>query len=432
MGKYFIDLLSIAFEIYVAMVFFGIFWNKRSFKRYQYCVGISIAAILNTMATALLQNNTMLPIVSTIILFSLSFYFISGITSKLLFSALGSAIFFATEQLIAFLATQALTIPIEQVQNVTIIYLTGVLASKLLALTIVFIIKALMNSIKHEADKQFNLLLAVMPIQSIILCFIVYGYTSNIDALQTPLIEIVALIISIGLVFITIVILNNQRKAMLYKKENEIAQLRLATQIEHYQKLYQSQQEVKSIRHDLSNKLLAITGLLKDGRTQDAINHVSGIQSEVERTSEIVDTGLPPVDAVLTAKITAAAEFGINIEYKILIDDCLNIDQFDLAIVVANALDNGIEGILRSDNVRKHILLRIASAADYISILVTNFSSGPVYEDFRTSKTDKYDHGFGIPQMRAIAQKYEGDIQPSYDRETGEFSLKLLLKNRSE
>jgi hypothetical protein len=424
-----INLLGAASEIVVSLMLFSSFWCRKNIKRRLFVVGILLAIILNIVATAFLQNKTLLPIVSTVILFALSFYYVSGIITKIPITLLGSAILFLSEQFIAFLAKNALAIPIVQVQNDPKFYLTAVLVSKLFSLFIIYIIKVITNGIKQEADKQFNLLMTIMPLQSMILCFIAYGYTADIDALRNSSLWIVAVIISLVLVFVIVYILNSQHKALLYKKEYELSQSRLSIQIEHYQKLYQAQREVRSIRHDISNELVAISGILVNGNVQDAISRINGIHSDLVKTLEIVDTKLPPVDAVLTAKINRACELDIRIQYKVLIDDTLNIDQFDLAIIVANALDNSIEAIARSCDVDKSILLHISSAVDYITVLVENYSSGPVDENFKTSNLDTSNHGFGIAQIKSIAHKYNGDVQPNYNPQTRKFSLLVMLQN---
>ena len=112
-----------------------------------------------------------------------------------------------------------------------------------------------------------------------------------------------------------------------------------------------------------------------------------------------------------------------------LIDGGLNVDQFDLAALVANALDNAIEGIQRSGDVDRTIQMSIASVSDYVSVLVENPASGPINKDFSTTKPDRGDHGFGLKQIRTIAQKYNGDVEPYYDAEYGKFCLSVLLRN---
>lgn len=86
--------------------------------------------------------------------------------------------------------------------------------------------------------------------------------------------------------------------------------------------------------------------------------------------------------------------------------------------------------IIRSSDVDRSILLHISSEVDYVKVLVENYSGKPVDASFSTSKPDKSNHGFGIAQMRSIALKYNGDVQPKYDIQTGKFSLNVLLEQQ--
>jgi uncharacterized protein YoxC len=428
MSKILIDILGTGLDIFVVLIFFETIWVVKK-NRWQIMVsGILVFAISNTASTSLLAGTNYLPIVSLILIFISSFYFESKLATKIMFSLAITAISFGLEMLVLELTKWIVRIPSDQIQSIPVIFLSGVLVSKLLSLLVVCIIRIFVKNNKQE-DMQFNILMGAMPIQSIIICFIVYGYSVNIDAFRTSALGIAAVIISLFLVFIFMIIINNQRKAFMYKKEHKLAQMRLELQIEHYQQLYKEQHKIKLIQHDIGNKTDAIYGLLAAGCVQDAMNHISEMRSAVKGTKDVVNTGLPPVDAVLTAKISKADEYGISITYKVLIDDQLFIDQFDLAIIIANALDNAIEGILRSSNVDTNVVLHISSTNGYIKVIVENSASVPIDEHFQTSKPDQSNHGFGISQMRSVAEKYTGDIQPNFNSNTGRFTLNVLLKN---
>ena len=430
MEKFLIDVLGTALEIFVALIFYETVWVIKKIKLRRFIFMILIIAMVDVALSILLQNNYMLTIISIAVMFILSFFFVSNLTSKILLSFGVTAIMFAGEMLISIIVVQMLSIPIEQLQGNLQSYMLGVLVSKLFALFLIYMFRIFFKSTKHDADIQFNMLLAFMPMQSIILCFIVYGYSVISDTLKKSPLGISAIIVSISLVFIMMHVLNNQRKALAYKKEYDLAQLRLEMQIEHYQNLYQSQHNIRAIRHEISDSLVAISGMLKHGQVQEAIDRIDRIHNDVKKTTDVVDTGFPPVDAVIKAKLAKSAEHGIEISYKVLIDVILVVDHFDIAMLISNALDNAIEGTLRSKDPARVIVLDIASASDYISILVENYTSGPIYEDFRTLKPDKNNHGFGIAQMKAITLKYNGDFHPNYDHATGKFSLKILLKNK--
>ena len=256
-------------------------------------------------------------------------------------------VFFFSVQLAGAFVINISGIPIAQIRSDISIYAIYELVSKLFALLFVCAIILYMKNKRQEAGSRFNLLISIMPIQSLVLCIIIFGYTSGVAADQSAFIPIVTIIVFPLLVFLSMLALNDKRRTLYYNREYDLAQ------------------------------------------------------------------------------------YGIQIQYKVIIENGLHIDQFDLAAIIANALDNAIEGIVRSEGVDKRILLHISSTSEYISILVENAAAGPVNKHFVTTKPDKVNHGFGITQMKSVAKKYSGDVQPEYDPYAGKFSLNVLLKNQA-
>jgi len=428
MERVFIDMVGTALEIFVAIMYFETFRPFKTISRNRLIVGISLIGILSVTLTTLLINTVALPILSIALMFGLSFYFDSSITFKLLHTCVISAALFAAEVLVGTIYVQILAIPTHYIRYITSAYMIGVIVSKLFVLLLVFLIRIPMKQ-KWETERQFNLLMAVMPIHAIIVCFIVYGYTLDSSAIQDSALGIIAVVLSLTLLVITMFILYNQRKVLSYKREYDISQAIISMQIEHYQELYNAQHNVKSIRHEMNNNLIALSGALKTGQTQEVIKRIDSIQNSLVETSFLASTGIPPVDAVIAAKKAKANENKIEIIHKVLIADVIEVDQFDLAILIANALDNAIEGILRADDVSRQVILNMTNVADYITLHVENYASASVRSDFKTSKSDKKNHGFGLMQMRSIAAKYNGDMYPRYNLETGKFTLSVLLRN---
>jgi len=362
-------------------------------------------------------------------MFILSLCFFSSNAFRLLLVLAYVAVLLVTEVFVGVIYIQTLSIQIELFQESTQVYMFGVLTSNLLTLLIVLSIRIFIKVSKYDS-KQSNLLIAFMPLQSIILCYVVVDYIVITEPQNGSPIGVIAVMLSVLLIFITMFILNNQQKAMMYKREYELSKTRLDIQVEHYKDVYQEQQRVKSMRHDMNNYLIALLGALSAGNVEDAIKKINKMSRDVVKISDIIDTGNPPIDAILSVKTTRAMECGIRINHTVIIDGELYIDQFDIAVVIANALDNAIEGVQRSTDVEKVITLNVSRVADYISIIVENYASGPIHEDFQTSKSDKRNHGHGMTQMKDVAEKYKGSFQPSYDEKQKRFSLKIMLQNQ--
>ena len=424
-----IDLFGAGFGFVIAMIFYDTIWARKTVSRMTFILGLFLVAISNATVILLFPNSIIQLVASLLTVFVLSFYFICPLYHKVLFSFVVSAIFITSEVIVSIFLLQLPNIPAQQGQLHTADYIMGMLISKLVALLIVYVIRLIYGKGKLAVDRQSSLLMVFMPLQSMILSTIVYGNYAGVEFLHSPFLGIIAIICSLVLVLITINMQKRLMKAMAYKKDYEAAQNWVAMQMNHNEKLQKAQRDVRAIQHDISNNLLAISGLLTNGAVDEAISRIQGINDNALKPSAITTTGHPSIDAVLAAKIDKACEHGIYIDYKVLIDDELHIDQYDFAVVVASALDNAIEGIQRADVDDKTVVFRISCNNEYIVTFVENSASRPLDGYFRTSKADKSNHGFGLAHMRTVANRYNGSVEPNFDDESGKFTLRVLLRN---
>jgi sensor histidine kinase regulating citrate/malate metabolism len=182
------------------------------------------------------------------------------------------------------------------------------------------------------------------------------------------------------------------------------------------------------MRHEMRQILTANLGLLENNKADEAAKNIRKTLSLNNAHVSIIDMGYPAVDSILGSIIKKACDQGIKIKHKILIDRELNIDQFDLALLLANALENALEAVTKSKGIDKDIHLRIAEKPGYLTIRVINHTSEPVDMDLRTTKADKVNHGFGIRNMKDIIAKYDGNLEIKFDQKIGKFTLSMLLK----
>jgi anti-sigma regulatory factor (Ser/Thr protein kinase) len=425
-----VDIFSVSLGTFAVLTLYNTFWVRKKEKRIFFVSAVFLLAIVNIATANLVSNYYLQFIINMAFLFILSLCYYASTAYRILLSLAYLAVLLVTEAVTGIAFVQILSIPFELFTVNTQVYMFGVLTSNLLTIFFVLMIRVFMRISKHESERPFNILIAFMPIQSIILCYMTIDYSLGTETPNNTPIGIVAIALSIALIFITMFILYKQQKAMMYKREYELNKTRLDMQIEHYREIYQEQQRIKSMRHDMNNKLVALMGTLNAGNVKEAVEKINIMSSNLLIGSNIVDTGNPPIDAILSVKATKAIEEGIALSHTVLIDGELYIDQFDIAIIIANALDNAIEGVLRSTNVDKAITLNISRVADYISIIIENSASGPILTDFKTSKPDKKNHGYGMAQMKDVVQKYNGSFRPIYNEETKMFSLKIMLKNQ--
>jgi sensor histidine kinase regulating citrate/malate metabolism len=106
----------------------------------------------------------------------------------------------------------------------------------------------------------------------------------------------------------------------------------------------------------------------------------------------------------------------------------LYIDEIDIAVLLANALDNAIEYYQYRKTTNRTINFNIMTHNEYISIRVENEVSANIDVNNLTSlKHNTLYHGYGLENTKSIAERYDGDMHVSCQNNV--FILSILLKN---
>ena len=176
----------------------------------------------------------------------------------------------------------------------------------------------------------------------------------------------------------------------------------------YYQGLQQQERQVRQLRHDMRNHLTVVQGLLERGDTQGAVGYLEqmagsqalqGVRRFCENES---------ANVVLSAKAEAMEQAGITADFAVSLPKDLPVADTDLVALLGNALDNAIEGVQNA--AVKKITLRCRVDKGLLMLRLENPVGGEVNPDLSTTKADKFSHGFGIPGMREIAERYHGTL----------------------
>ena len=191
----------------------------------------------------------------------------------------------------------------------------------------------------------------------------------------------------------------------------------------YYQGLRQQETQVRRLRHDLRNHLTAVRGLLEQGDEQGAIRYLDQMTNSpaLRGTRRLCEN--EAANAVLTAKAEAMEREGVAADFAVSLPRDLPVADMDLCALLGNALDNALEGT--RDAGERRITVRCKADKGLFMLRVENTLGGEVKPDLATTKADKAAHGFGIPGMREIAERYGGTLDAG-PRE-GRFELVVCL-----
>lgn len=176
--------------------------------------------------------------------------------------------------------------------------------------------------------------------------------------------------------------------------------------------------------HDMKHSIRNIGQ--KQKLDEGVINEITGAISVYD---SMVKTGNAALDTILTEKGFSCIAHGITFNCVVDGKKAEFLKTTDIYVLFGNIIDNAVEAVLKVEDKEKRIIdLVVYSKGDILTINAMNSYCGDLtFENGLplTSKKDKYYHGFGIKSIKAIVEKYGGDLAISSDGSI--FSLAIIL-----
>lgn len=243
---------------------------------------------------------------------------------------------------------------------------------------------------------------------------IVQTYRLNIKSSLTLVIILVAYI-NIIISFASILLfMKNKKEKDQYFLDSILKDRILKLQEDYYKRLIENYTNVRKFKHDIKGHLNLISGLLNDKNYNKAITYLNEMTESIE-TKKIYKTSNIYISTILNSFEQVFKKNNIKFEISYYITRTLKIDSMDICSLFYNLLSNSIEANLKLSKNRRYIKLVIADIKNNMIIKIIN----PVDKDFnldvikeyRTTKQDKENHGFGLITINNIVEKYNGNIE---------------------
>ncbi len=195
------------------------------------------------------------------------------------------------------------------------------------------------------------------------------------------------------------------------------AEVQSLTQASRAQKVYIAEAQLRyertrAFRHDVKNHLSVLDGLLRSGKTEEGRAYLQKLEAVSEALSFPYQTGNPVVDILLGEKLALAEDLAA--EVSLVLPRPCGIDDFDLCVLFANALDNAISACRACQGTG---FVRVAGKRQgdfYLLMFENSCPDGPLPPA-----------GTGMDNIRTVAEKYRGAVLT--EKADGQFSLHVLL-----
>lgn len=213
--------------------------------------------------------------------------------------------------------------------------------------------------------------------------------------------------------------------------EDKIEKALLMQQNNYYHKQFEimdnSYKNMKSVRHDIKNHLSIIESYIHKNDAEKAINYIQNILNSSYGEQELSRTGNFDFDSILNYKLQNAKSRGIEVILEAKIPQKINIESFDIVIIIGNLLDNAFEAVSKLNNDKK-INVRLNYRKNTLYIHVNNTFDGAVfYEDNQITSThaDKENHGIGLKNIEKALKKYNGTMEINHTNNN--FTVDIFL-----
>ena len=115
---------------------------------------------------------------------------------------------------------------------------------------------------------------------------------------------------------------------------------------------------------------------------------------------------------------------GLPFSCKVVFPDKMEIDELPLCRIIANLLDNAIEGAENCTSQDKFVYISLIQNNKKLRICVMN-SSDEVDADHLKTKKRGYGHGIGVSSVREAVKQLDGIL--SFKWEKGIFTADIMI-----
>lgn len=259
--------------------------------------------------------------------------------------------------------------------------------------------------------------------------FLITKYKEYVDRKLVYIISGVSYL-NIAVVIVSIIIfMKNRKEKEYYYLENKLKEKTLNLQENYYQKLIDNYSNIRQFKHDLKGHLNVINRLLTNCNYNQAAEYIGEI-SKIISKNDVYKTNNIYISTILNSFDQTFKDENIKFELSYYITNHIIMESMDICSLFYNLISNAIESNQKITGER-YIKLYIAEIKNNIVIKLLN----PVDKDFnldiikeyRTTKQDKENHGFGLITINNIISKYRGSID--YDVMDTNLIIDIVLFN---
>ncbi len=210
-------------------------------------------------------------------------------------------------------------------------------------------------------------------------------------------------------------------------------QLQAAYRQENTNNLVALLDEAKRARHEYRHHLDVLRGLVSKEEDKRAADYLGELLQQEHATKQMQFSEHVVVNVLLSTLYSKARQLGVAVKSSVAVPGQLGISDADLSVIMSNLIENAFEAVLKlPKDEQRFIWLKIGVVDENVLYLSceNSYAGPPLTQKARLPRSTKADHayhGYGLPVIRQIAQRYNGFLVLDADGTTFHSQVRLHL-----
>lgn len=235
-----------------------------------------------------------------------------------------------------------------------------------------------------------------------------------------------AMVIPLVVVYISVFkSLSGQYKMQMERQSVTLLTMQISALKEKLQKVKEVEESIRIQRHDLRHQLQVVEELVLRGDRDTALDSLSAAQKRLDERKETRWCRPPVLDAVFSSYFHKAEKQDITVEANVSLPDALPVDEGELAIVLADALENAIQANLALPRQRRRICCKMIGTPSIMLEISNPYAGSISFDSAGLPLAREEGHGLGVQSISAFCRKSGAVCQ--YEARDGLFSFRMIL-----
>lgn len=399
--------------------------RKENLQIWVYAAEVIAASVLIGISNNLFKYDFLNVLMMMAILFAMTFTYDGSIFHKAIVAILYYAIIAIVEVATMFAITVVFDISVAVAVDNPKYRLLGIVLSKIFSLIFANAIRLKCKNGTVYRNVSYWILFFMLFFTSGATMFLLFKLTYSLNKTNMYIFAAICSFCLLANTFFALYLYEHMAmQAEIIRVQQQYEQ-NLKMELRHFDEMAVAQRQLKKFKHDFKNYVIGLGAYIDQNNVPGASEYLDSMKEKFAPGNTIIETGNPALDAMLSTKKAVADSKNIDFNTRIQIPENLNINSADLCVIFGNALDNAIEACERTKRADAVIDLDITYNANVLYCRIINTSPLPEENKRKTSKTDKFNHGFGLENIKTALSKYRSE--PAITHFGDKFTLSFIV-----